>query len=72
MGGLSVAHDFALGGVAHAVDANNDLATQFLQSEPFFRYGQIAARYAAWLNVIWLVPMLVWWQIVRRRTRARG
>jgi len=31
MGGLAVARDFALGGTAHAAQANNDLASQFIK-----------------------------------------
>jgi RNA polymerase sigma factor (sigma-70 family) len=65
-GGAAIAHDFALGGIAHAVQANNAAAQAYIQAQPFFQYAQIVIHYLPWINVIWLVPMLMWWRCVRR------
>jgi RNA polymerase sigma factor (sigma-70 family) len=66
VGGAAVAYDFALGGIAQAAQANNEIATQFIQSNLFFRAGQIGLRYLPWINLLWLVPLFVWWRVVRR------
>jgi hypothetical protein len=74
VGGAAVAHDFALGGIAQAAQANNDIAARFIRPNLFFQYGQVAMRYLVWLNLLWVIPMLVWWRVVAcsRRRRARG
>ena len=72
MGGWAIAHDFALGGFAYAAQANNELAGQFIRPAPFFRYGLTVFRYAAWLNLIWVVPMLLWWRTVARDRRRES
>jgi len=65
LGGAAVAHDFALGGIAQAAQANNELAARFIRPNPFFQYGQVAFRYLVWLNLLWVLPMLLWWRAVR-------
>jgi hypothetical protein len=40
-GGMAVAHYFALGVVAHAVQANTEIARQFIQQNLYFRFAQI-------------------------------
>jgi RNA polymerase sigma factor (sigma-70 family) len=74
MGGVAVAHDFALGGFAHAAQVNNELAARFIRPLPFFKYGEVALRYLAWLNLIWVVPMIAWWRAVvsKRNQRANS
>jgi len=69
VGGFAVAHDFALGGFAHAAQANNELAWRFIRPITFFRYGEIAMRHLFWLNLIWVIPMIVWWRTVARHRR---
>ena len=64
-----MAHDFALGGIAHAAQANNSVAEQFIQPVPFFHYGELTTHYMAWLNLIWLVPLLWWWWVIIRAKR---
>lgn len=69
LGGAAVAHDFALGGFAHADQANNEIAAQVIQSNPFFNSGQVVFRHFAWLNLIWVIPMMIWWWLVRVGSR---
>ncbi|HSY42552.1 MAG TPA: hypothetical protein VK811_01490, partial [Candidatus Acidoferrum sp.] len=66
-GGVAIAHDFALGGIAHAVQANTDIARQFFQQAPFFRFAQWVSHYNLWM--IWIVPVVLQSWIVRRARR---
>ena len=66
VGGAAVAHDFALGGVAAAAQANNEVAAAFVRRSWFFQNAQAVFPYLAWLNLIWVIPMLLWWRAVRR------
>jgi len=68
-GGLAVARDFALGGVAHAAQANNEIATQFMKASSFFRRMEILSHYVGWLNLLWLIP-LVQWRRILAKTKA--
>src|SRR6185369_13678499 len=38
-GGVAVAHDFAAGGIAHALQANNEAARSYLRSNLFLRHA---------------------------------
>ena len=70
MGGMAVAHDFALGEAAFAQHANDPAAQAFMQHSVFFTHAAAAMRYAVLL--IWLPMLLVAWQGLRgRRKRAR-
>jgi RNA polymerase sigma factor (sigma-70 family) len=67
VGGAAIAHDFALGGIAFALQAGNAAAKAFIETQSFFRYASyILQHYMIWLNLVWVTPMLVWWQLVRR------
>lgn len=69
MGGITVAHDFATGGIAHAAQANTAAARQFFQQGWFFRASQAIANRELWM--IWLVPVLLQSWIVWRARRRR-
>ena len=69
MGGIAVARDFALGAVALAAQVNNQAAQQYIQAQLFFQNAQILIRHIAWINLLWFVPMLLWWRIIRSRRR---
>ncbi len=69
LGGAAVAHDFALGGFAQAAQANNEIAAQAIQPNLFFKSGQVFFRHFAWLNLIWVIPLTIWWWLVRRSNR---
>ena len=69
MGGITLAHDFATGGIAHAAQANTAAARQFFQQGWFFRASQAIANRELWM--IWLVPVLLQSWIVWRARRRR-
>jgi RNA polymerase sigma factor (sigma-70 family) len=71
-GGVVIAHDFALGGVAYAAQANTDIAKQFFLQAPFFRIAQVVSHYNLWM--IWIIPMVLQsWMVKRaRQRRERG
>src|SRR5436305_8490822 len=73
-GGIAIAHDFAVGSIAHALQANNDAAQSYVQSNLFFQHARLPLRYLAWLNLLWVVPMLARWRAVvgSRRLRDLG
>lgn len=71
VGGAAVAHNFALGGLAQAAQVNNETAAMFVRGNPFFYYGQMLLRHMAWMNLIWVVPMIVWWRAIRRHAGKR-
>jgi len=78
MGGVVVAHDFALGGIAHAAQANNEIAREYIQPtqrnvEPFlfFRYAQILSKHGMWLMLGWVLPLAVQSLITGRARRLR-
>jgi len=70
-GGVALAHDFAIGNVAYAVQANNHAAWSYLQPNPFFQHARLPLRYLALLNLLWVIPMFVRWGVVVRSRRRR-
>ncbi len=68
-GGVAIARDFAIGGIAHAAETNNDAAWQFVQSDPFFRVSHFVNTHWIWLNLLWAIPFFVQWRAIRRRRR---
>jgi hypothetical protein len=71
-GGVALAHDFALGGIAHATQVNNAVARQVVGSNLFFHCSQIIVRYCVWLNLLWVVPVIVQWRVIARKRRAQA
>ena len=74
-GGIAIAHNFAAGGIAHALQANNHAAFSYFQQDLFFHHPRRLLLYLAWLNLLWVIPMLARWRIVAgsrcRRNSAR-
>jgi RNA polymerase sigma factor (sigma-70 family) len=70
MGGLAIARDMALGSVAHAAQANNQITFQFMEASPFFRRMGILSHYVGWLNLLWLIPLVGWWRILAKRVKV--
>lgn len=66
VGGLAVARDFALGGIAHAAQVNNPIAENFVRGHVFFQKMETFSRHLIWLNLLWLIPMLAWWRKLRQ------
>jgi len=69
VGNVAMARDFAVGGIVHALQANNDLARQFTGSNLFFRCMQAINRHWFWMNFIWIAPLFIQWQIIARSRR---
>jgi RNA polymerase sigma factor (sigma-70 family) len=63
-GSLAIAHNFAVGGFASALQANSDTARDFFAQTPFFHRPRRFLFTLAWLNLLWVIPMLVRWRIV--------
>jgi RNA polymerase sigma factor (sigma-70 family) len=72
IGGMAVARDYALGGIAQALQANNEIAAAFARDHWFFSSAQILFQYLAWLNLLWVLPMLWWWSVTRRANVGTG
>jgi RNA polymerase sigma factor (sigma-70 family) len=66
-GGTAIAHDFALGGVAHAAHANDAFAREAIAAIPFFDHAEALLRQPLWFCVIWLPLTLILWQAMRAR-----
>ncbi len=65
-GGIALAQQFASGGIAHALQANNDMAMQFIKSNWFFQWAEFYGRHSFFMNLIWALPMVAFWQITQR------
>jgi RNA polymerase sigma factor (sigma-70 family) len=70
-GGIAIAHDFAVGSIAHALQANNDAAQSYLQPNLFFQHARLPLRYLAWLNLLWVIPVFGRWRVVAASRRRR-
>jgi RNA polymerase sigma factor (sigma-70 family) len=64
----AVAHHFAIGGTAHAAQANTEFVQDVLMSNPFFRfyYMRVNVAFRIMLSWIWVVPLIIsaivqWW-----------
>jgi RNA polymerase sigma factor (sigma-70 family) len=66
-GNFTAAHDFAVGNFAHATNANNDVARQFIVASPFFNCIRVIRQYWVWLNLLWIVPLFLQWRVIARR-----
>jgi RNA polymerase sigma factor (sigma-70 family) len=69
MGGLVVARDYALGGVAHAAQANTEAAKQFIQQSLFFRIAQAIGNHGILVMLVWVLPVSLQSRIVARAKR---
>ena len=68
-GGIALARDFASGGIAHAAQANNEIARQWISSHWFFHYGEIVGQHSFWLNLGWILPLTLFWKLSARKKR---
>ncbi|HWD93862.1 MAG TPA: RNA polymerase sigma factor [Verrucomicrobiae bacterium] len=71
-GGVAVAHDFALGGIAHAAQANNPVASQFIDQSLFFRISRVISNHGIWLMLLWVIPVSLQARLVARARRRRA
>jgi len=65
-GGIALARDYALGAIAHAAQANNEVARNLAGPNRFFALARVICDYSLLANLVWLVPMLLWWRTVRK------
>jgi RNA polymerase sigma factor (sigma-70 family) len=74
VGGLGVAHDYALGGKVFAAQANTDAARQFIQQSLFLRVGQFMSNHSVWIMLLSMLPVWIQSRIVAnaRRRREQG
>jgi hypothetical protein len=70
-GGMAVAHYFALGGQAHAAQANTEIARQFIQQSLFFRCAQIVSKHGFLVAFGWTIPLILQARIVARARRRQ-
>jgi hypothetical protein len=68
-GGLAIARDFAVGGMAQATQANNEIASQFIKGGFFFRNMETLSQHIVWMNLLWLLPLIAWWRALAKRAR---
>jgi RNA polymerase sigma factor (sigma-70 family) len=69
IGNIALARDFASGGIAHAAQANNEIAWQWIRSNWFFHYGEIVGEHSFWLNLGWVLPLTIFWKLSARKKR---
>jgi len=70
LGNLALAHGFALGAAAYAVHFNDTTAHGFAQDALFFRWAWVALRHLYWMNLLWIIPLILWWRVEKRRAVA--
>jgi RNA polymerase sigma factor (sigma-70 family) len=66
MGGIAFAHDFAVGGIVHAAQANTEIAGQFCRQSWFFRCAQFVGNY-----YLWLIPLVLQSLVMARKRRRK-
>ena len=69
MGGLAIAHDFAVGGIALAAQANTETAKLFIRQNWFFHCGLAISHYGLWM--IFVIPTVLQSRVVARARRRR-
>jgi hypothetical protein len=72
LGGAALAHDYALGGIAQAALANSPAARFWIQEHSFFAVAQRVCEHLAWINLLWLIPLVLWWRSVKRPGQETG
>jgi hypothetical protein len=68
----AIAHQFALGPIAHAAQVNNELVRHLVRSNPFFEVCWVILPYFFWVMWVWAIPIMIamivqWWAVANRR-----
>ena len=71
VGGIVVARDFAMGGLAIAAQANNTIAHRFFDQDSFFLVGTTISKHNLLLMLAWIIPVTLQSQIIARARRRR-
>ncbi|HVS73570.1 MAG TPA: sigma-70 family RNA polymerase sigma factor [Phycisphaerae bacterium] len=66
LGGIVLAHHAALGALAQAPQANTPTAEALIGNRFVFRAGSFLSVHAVPLNLLWVVPLLVFWYRARK------
>ncbi len=69
VGAFAVAHDFAIGAIAHASQVNTDAARQFTDAAPILRFFRFENRHSLWINLCWIAPLFIQWRLIARAKR---
>ena len=70
VGGIALAYQYALGGIAHGGEASMKVARAFAQADPFFNFATHFFRYFAWMNLLWVLPLMIMWAVVARAKKS--
>jgi RNA polymerase sigma factor (sigma-70 family) len=70
-GGIVAARDFALGGFAHAAQANNEIADRFFQQDLFSHVAKTVADHGFLMMLLWVIPVTLQSRIIARARRSR-
>ena len=71
-GGIALARDFAVGGIARATGANTEVAQHFINSTWFFHFGEILGTHSFWLNLVWVLPLAAFGKLSERKNRRNA
>jgi RNA polymerase sigma factor (sigma-70 family) len=58
-GQYAIAHQFALGPIAHAAQVNTEFVRHLVKSNPFFQVCWMIVPHFMWLMWIWAIPMMI-------------
>ncbi len=68
-GSIAMAHNFAVGYIVHAAQANTEIARQFIQRSLFFQFSAIVQRHSVLLMLLWVLPLCLQARLVARARR---
>jgi hypothetical protein len=71
MGGIVVAHNYAVGGIARALHTNSSLVKEYYDQNMFFQVAQVIARHGFLTMMLWVVPVAWQARMVARARRRR-
>ena len=71
-GGLAVAHDYAVGGLAIAAHANDEAARNLLSHTMFFSAAKAALDHAQWLVLLAVLPLVLAWRQLKTARKGTG
>ncbi|MGA2030422.1 MAG: sigma-70 family RNA polymerase sigma factor [Verrucomicrobiota bacterium] len=69
-GTFALAHDFAVGTIANALQVNNAVAKNFFAMDNFLRCIETLNRHWFWFNLLWITPLFVQWQVITRKNKS--
>jgi RNA polymerase sigma factor (sigma-70 family) len=70
-GGLAFAHDIARGGIANALQVNNQFADNFFRQNFFFRCAEAVSNHGFLVMLAWIIPLFLQARVVARARRQR-